>query len=163
MGRTIIGLSGLAPVNITASTDFYVPHDMAIDSQIAAMSAMKAAATSASYNRRKPTKRFSKPNIVDIFYGWSSAYWNTTLLLTHDISLSTVPDDAFDALRELCIYDVEWYLYNKLKRKNNIDTGNGNIDLKIDEWSDARRNFFDLLKQWDDDGASLDYDSIHHY
>lgn len=162
-GRIIIGLSGLTPINSMASTDFYVPMDMAIDSQIAAMASLKAASTSASYMGRKPTKRFIKPNIVDIFYGWSSANWETTLLLTHDISLSTVPNDAYDSLRELCIYDVEWYLYNKMKRKNGINSGNGTFDLKIDDWADAQSRFFDLLKQWDEDGASLDYASIHHY
>ena len=76
--------------------------------------------------------------------------------------MSTVPPTAMSTLRELATYDLGQYIYNTLKRKNNIDTGVGNITLNIDEFSDYGNKKKDLLDRLTED-ANLDFDEIEYF
>lgn len=104
------------------------------------------------------TFHFTKPDKVEIYNGWGGTYM-VELALVHDISLATIPDTAMSSFRELALLDMEEYFYNTLKRIDNINTGAGEFQLKIDEWANAKDQKRDLLKSWDED-ASLDVDSI---
>ena len=65
-------------------------------------------------------------------------------------------------LRELAALDLKWYLFKKLNRMTELDTGVGQISLKIDSWESAESEFRDLLRQWDESG-SLDTDRINYF
>ena len=66
-------------------------------------------------------------------------------------------------LRQLAVLDLEEYLYNQLKRKDQLDVGVGTINLKIDEWANARDEKKQLLETWDNEGANLDIDPINYF
>ena len=50
--------------------------------------------------------------------------------------------------KELLLYDMQEYLYNKFRRKNRINTGVGEIELDLDDWRDGKSNKRDLLEKW---------------
>jgi hypothetical protein len=52
------------------------------------------------------------------------------------------------ALEELAILDVKIVLYAELKHYQNLDTADGQIDLKIDDWADAYDKRLELLADW---------------
>jgi hypothetical protein len=54
------------------------------------------------------------------------------------------------------------YLYQKLKRIQNLDLGVGSIELKIDDWADAASNKRELLKEMDETCA-LDMQHIYYW
>ena len=83
--------------------------------------------------------------------------------MKHDLSLSTIDDGAFLDLKELATLDMKAYLYNKLKRKDSLDVGIGQIQLHIDDWSSAENDKKELLRQWREDGANMDFDHIRYW
>lgn len=101
----------------------------------------------------------SLKNEITLYHGWSTISYKVTVTVCHDLSLSTVPPTAAPALRKLAKLDLGEYIYNELKRKNNIDTGAGNITLNIDELADYGRQKEDYLRELSED-ANLDVDSI---
>jgi hypothetical protein len=83
--------------------------------------------------------------------------------MTHDLSLSTIAPGAFTHLRQLAKLDIEAFLYNKLKRLDNLDVGIGNIQLKIENWEGSEDRMRELLNSWDEGGANLDIDNISYF
>jgi hypothetical protein len=65
-------------------------------------------------------------------------------------------------LRQLAVLDIEEYLYNKMKRITDLDTGVGTINLRIDNWESAAQEKRDLLREWDE-SASLDLDTLNYW
>jgi hypothetical protein len=101
-------------------------------------------------------------NWITLHHGWSTASYKVTFTTLHDESLSSVPPTAMSTLRELAMYDLGQYIYNTIKRKNNIDTGVGTITLNIDDFQDYGARKRDLLEKLAED-ANLDVDSIDYY
>lgn len=146
-------------------SDLYVPQGMWASpvSILSAIADIKIAAASASTMGRAPTFKFVAPDILEIFNGWSSGTYEVDIELMHDPSLSTIPPTAFTHLLQLAELDISEFLYNKLKRKENLDTGVGNIQLKLDSWESAGREKRELLEKWDNEGANLDIDNITYF
>ena len=162
---TLLGIARTEPAKMASYADYYVPQNgigLSPEDMIMALSSIQTASTIGTVVGRAPTGKFIKPNKVEIYNGWTSGYYEVDLKLSHDPSLSTIPETAFSSLIELATYDIEWFLYGKLKRKNNVETGVGTYDLKIDDWADSKNKFKDLLKEWKND-ANLDYDSICYW
>ena len=82
--------------------------------------------------------------------------------MLHDPSLSTVPPGAITHLRQLAELDICEYLYGKMKRIQDLDTGIGNINLRIDNWENAAQEKRELLRDWDEN-ASLDFETITYF
>ena len=108
------------------------------------------------------TWEFRKPNIVTLYNGWATGTYVVKLMMTHDTSLSTISDTAMTHFRKLATYDIEWFLYNRFKRLQNLDTGVGNFELRIDDWQGAEDKFREYQDQIDED-QSLDLDYMQMF
>lgn len=72
------------------------------------------------------------------------------LLVKHANNLSTISPTKMEEFERLAISDIKMFLYNSLKHYNNIETIFANIDLMIDDWSNAesdRDSIIDVFKE----------------
>lgn len=163
-GTSLLGITRVDPVASTGFNDIYVPSVYSYDaaSVITTIADVKLAATIGAQMSKAMTFEFVLPNYIKIYNGWLSGTYEAELKLEHSISLNTVPPTAMTNLRRLMQYDIESYLYNKLKRQQNLSVGIGSIDLKIDDWADSKQKMYDLLETWDQDG-NLDLDYIQYF
>ena len=135
------------------------------DSMIGAIADIKLAAAMGSQFAHSPTFRFFKgdPPKLILYNAWYGGNYNVELALSHNINLTTIPDTALIDFKELCQYDLESFLYSKLKRKDRLDLGIGNIEMKIDDWADSKNKYRELIKEWRDNGAEFDSSTIVYY
>lgn len=61
-------------------------------------------------------------------------------------NFGAVPQSVGLNMEKLAIYDIQIVLYNELKHYENLETADGNIDLKISDWSDAESRRDDLIE-----------------
>lgn len=164
-GTVVLNVVNVEPARPNGYSDFYIPQAnwTTPDAVITAIGDLRMAAGVASSLAKSPTHKFIKPNLIRLYNGWAGGIYEVELLLKHDLSLSTIDEGAFIDLRELATLDMKAYLYNQLKRKDNLEVGVGSINLRIDDWSNAENDRKDLLKQWRDDGANLDFDHIKYF
>ena len=164
-GTIILDVANFDVARPNGYSDIYVPsaYYSTPDVIIESIASMRMAAGVSSVLAKAPTFEFEKPDIIRVYNGWSGGVYEVELLLKHDLSLSTIPDGAFMDLRDLATLDMKAYLYNKLKRKDQLDVGVGNIQLHIDDWSSAENDRRELLKQWREEGANLDFDHIKYF
>ena len=164
-GSVILNVSNFDVARPNGYSDFYIPNAnwSTPDAVIGAMADVRMAAGLASALAKSPTWEFVKPDIIRVYNGWAGGIYEVEILLKHDLSLSTIDDGAFPDLRKLASLDLAAYLYNQLKRKENLEVGVGSIQLHIDDWSNAKNDYDDLLKTWRDEGANLDFDHIRYY
>lgn len=164
-GSVILGVTRIDLATPMEYSNYYIPQGlwMSPDMLLGAIGDVKIAASMASNMGKAPTFKFTKPDKLMIYNGWYNGTYEVDILLSHDISLSTIPDTAFTHLRQLCVLDLEEYLYGQLKRSDNADVGIGNIQLKIDNWENAGEKKLELLKEWDENGANLDIDSVSYF
>lgn len=164
-GSQILAVTGLdqSPRSGDGAALFYPSFVMgSADVMLSTIADIKAAASMGQTMSHSPTYRFMAPNRVIIYNGWYGGSFIVEIALMHDINLSTIPDTAMTHFRQLATLDIEAFLYNKMKRKDNLDVGIGNINLKIDSWEGAANEMRDLLKDWDE-SASLDIDQINYW
>lgn len=163
-GQDIIAVLGLNPGGFGSEANMYMPNVVlgSADMLLESIADIKMAAALGSQMAHAPTFEFIPPDRVKIYHGWNSASYRVEIALTHDLSLSTVPPGAFTHLRQLATLDMEAYLYGKMKRSTNIDTGVGQIDLNINNWENASSEMRDLLERWDESG-NLDLDRINYF
>lgn len=162
-GTYIVSVVNVDVVRPTGYNDYYVPQFAGYgdpSSVLSTVSDLKLTAAIAQQMGNAMSIQFKKPDRLLVYNGWCNGDYQVEIALGHSINLSTIEQDEFSAFRELALYDLEWFLYDKLKRIDNLDTGTGSIDLKISEWSDGQQKFRDLLKYWDDEGANLDIDKM---
>lgn len=164
-GSTILSVSNFDVARPNGYSDFFIPNAnwSTPDAIISAMADVRMAAGVASALAKAPTWNFIKPNLIQVYNGWAGGIYQVELLMSHDVSLSTIPDGAFLDLKELATLDLEEYLYNIMKRKDQLEVGVGSINLHIDDWSNAASDKKELLKQWRESGANLDFDHIRYY
>ena len=112
--------------------------------------------------QHSPTFNFTYPDLLQIWSGWTGGTYVCEGGFMHDISLSTVPPGSFTHLFQLAKLDICEYLYNLLKRKNNLELGVGSVNLMLDTWESAADRKADLLKEWDE-SSSLDLDVIYRF
>ena len=163
-GHTILGIATIKTKGVNTFNNFYEPaaFTFAPDMMIDALSDIQLAATLGHNMARSLTWEWIKPNKIKLYNGWVSGKYVVKLMLDHDSSLSTLSDTAMTHFRKLATYDVEMFLYNRFKRIQNLDTGVGNFELRIDDWQDAESKFRDYLDQIDED-QSIDLDDIEMF
>lgn len=98
------------------------------------------------------TYEFIPPNKIKIYNLMYSYHTNMKieLGLTHSPNLSTIPNTSYQSFYKLFSLDVKAVLYNNLKHYNELSTAYGNINLRIDDWSNAESERDELLNQWSD-------------
>lgn len=163
-GAAIMGIARWDVAKPLGYSDYYVPQGSwaSPDSVLTALADIKIAASTASAMGKAPTTRFLPPDRIEVYNGWANGTYECDLLLAHDISLSTISPTAFTHLIQLAELDIEEFLYNKLKRLDNLDVGIGNIQLGINAWEGAGSAKRELLKEWDE-SANLDIDTITYF
>ena len=60
----------------------------------------------------------------------------------------TVPEAYSIAVEQLAKLDTKIFLWNELKLYQNLESADGQIDLKIEEWSGAESERQELLDSW---------------
>lgn len=160
-GHTLLGVGSVNPKSTSGFSDSYIPFTASFSPEniISTVATVQMTADLSRNLAKAMTFKFSKPNQLKVYSGWSSGEYEVDLFLSHDDSLSTIPDTAFTQFRKLTEYDVEWFLYNRFKRITNLDLGIGNIDLKIDDWADAQSKFYELIEELSQ-RSNLDTDEI---
>ena len=96
------------------------------------------------------TFHFEHPNVLHLYnIGTVGHRLILEVLLAHPGNLSTIADTMQESFYELALLDFKRFCYNALKYFNEINTANGTINLRIDEWSNAESDRKDLLRDWD--------------
>lgn len=98
----------------------------------------------------KMSFKFEPPRTVYIYNAWSSSALQWDLGFEHDKSLASIPETVREEFLKLAMLDVKENIYPTLKQYTEINTSLGNINLKLDDWSDADNMRRDLLDKWDD-------------
>lgn len=160
-----LGVSRVEPLSSIGYPDGYsmMPFLGAPDMLMGIMSDIRMQASLGAATSHSLTTQFIKPDIIRLYGGYSQCSYEATMLLSHDLSLSTIPDTAFESLYQFALLDTKAYFYAKLKRKDNVDTGIGNIQLKIDDWSGAARERDELLNRWKEEGFNFGSDTLHYF
>jgi len=110
----------------------------------------------------KMSFKYEHPRKLVIYNAWSSAKLKLDLAFEHDKSLASIPETARESFIKLLTIDVKENLYPTLKQYNQISSAYGNIDLKIDDWSNAESERQELINQWDDT-YHLDRQPMYYY
>lgn len=115
----------------------------------------------ASITIPRMTFKFEHPNKLWIYESYSSQQLRCKFGFEHDKNLGTLApngeDRSFFNLAEL---DVMMKLYPTMKHYTSINSAYSTIDLKIDDWADARGRRDDLLEKWED---TYHFDTIPFY
>lgn len=162
--HTILGVPYVEIQRPNGYNDLYVPQGMIGDpaSIMMGLASIQAVGAMARQMTHSLTWEFHAPDVLILYNGWSGGDYEIELAMDHDPSLSTIPPSAMSTFIELCQYDMEEFLYQKLKRVQNLDLGIGTIELKIDDWADASNKKRDLLKELDETCA-LDFEHILYF
>lgn len=163
-GCTILDVLHILPGGYGSEADMYMP-SVALGSAdviLESIADIKMAASLGSMMTHAPTWKFDYPDRITIYNGWSAGSYRLEIALSHDLSLATIPPGAFTNLRQLATLDTKAYLYKKMKRLTNLETGIGSIDLKIDDWEGAESQMNDLLRDWDET-VELGIHSINYW
>lgn len=162
-GHDILGIAHIDIAGSTSFADPFIPTNTYDPATImTTVGDIQMAADLGRFMAHAMTWEFIKPNKIKLYNGYTQGNYQVQLMLTHDDSLSTIPDTALTHLRQLMTLDIKWYLYGRFKRMQDIDTGVGTINLKLDDWSDAESQFHDLLNTFDEDG-NLNNDYIEFF
>ena len=164
-GSSILGIPHIDIARPLGYSDLYVPQGSftSPDMLLGAIADIKMMSAVSASMGRAPTYKFITPNRIIMYNGWAGGVYEVELALMHDISLSTIQPTAFTQLLQLATLDMKEFLYNEIKRLQNLDVGIGNIELKIDSWENASSDKRALLDKWDEEGANLDVDSIIYF
>lgn len=96
------------------------------------------------------TFHYEHPRKLYIFNSLVSTKLMVTMGFTHDTSFQSIPPTAVESFFKLAVLDVKEGLYNTVKHYNEIETVFGRVDLKLDDWANAKQEREELIKEWDD-------------
>jgi hypothetical protein len=99
------------------------------------------------------TFKYEHPRKVTLYNVLASCKVVFDLALMHDKELASITPTEEESFFQLAVLDVEDALYQTMKHYAELNTVYGNVNLKLDEWSQAK----DLRKALVDD-----WDSLYH-
>lgn len=161
-GTKVLNVFDFRPYYRMGMNDLYIPNNAgwaSPDSILGAIADVRLAAGVASTMSKALTIKFKSPDKIICYNGWMNGQYLAEVGLKHPINLSTIDPGTFPTLRELAVMDLKAYLYGKLKRKDGISTGVGELDLKISEWSDSARERKDWFKEMKEE-CNMDFAHI---
>lgn len=98
----------------------------------------------------KMTFKFEYPRKLYLYNIYSSSSIVLDLGFEHDKSLASIPETCRDSFIQLAMLDVKSNLYPTLKMYSELNTAIGNINLKLDDWSNAESAREELINKWAD-------------
>lgn len=98
----------------------------------------------------KITFTYEHPRKVYIYDSLLASKLRLTLACEHDASCQSITPTAAESFYKLAVLDVKSGLYQTVKHYDGIETSYGRIELKIEDWQNARQERDELLKDWDD-------------
>lgn len=98
----------------------------------------------------KITFKYVHPRKVYIYDSLVSTKLRLTILCEHDPSLQSITPTSAESFFKLAELDIKAGLYQTVKHYDGIETSYGRIELKIDDWQNAKQERDDMLKDWDD-------------
>lgn len=164
-GTSIVNIANVTPINPSGYSDFYMPPFMNYstpDAVIMAMADVRLGAEVSASLTKSPTIKYIPPDKCRVYNGWRNGNYEFTVHLKHPLSLATIEPGTEESLMELAVLDFKAFMYGKLKRKDNINTGVGELDLKISEWSECSRERKELIKEWRNE-TPIDFGHIIHF
>lgn len=106
------------------------------------------------------TFHFEAPRTIYLYNVVQSRRLIFELCCEHDKSFMSISPTAEESFFELAILDVKDNLYGMVKHHTTLQTALANIDLKIDDWANAKEERKTLVEQWKD---SLPLDFAKEY
>lgn len=98
------------------------------------------------------TFEFEYPNILTLYNLCSySDKIRVKFGYQHPANLSTIKETSQDAFIELAKLDIKAFLYNNLKYYDNISTAFANLNLMLDQWSDAENQRTELYREYSEE------------
>lgn len=98
----------------------------------------------------KITFKYEYPRKVYIYDSLVASKLRLTLACEHDKSCQSITPTSAESFYRLAVLDIKAGLYQTVKHYDGIETSYGRIELKIDDWQNARQEREDILKEWDD-------------
>lgn len=96
--------------------------------------------------------KYIPPNKIEVsgVYNSSLGTFYVDVLATHNKRLTSIRPTQIDSFTKLALLDSKEFLYQNLKHFDQIETTFGQINLKIEEWSNASSEKEELLSQWNE-------------
>lgn len=138
---TILGVEEFGGDDIFG--DYYRHTDYDVyDAMLGAQASNIASLGNYSYKSFK----FIPPNKV-VARGYGYVDYDVTIKIPNP-NFGTLPDSVSIPFIKLARLDTQALLYPKLKHHENIETMDGNVDLKISDWADALDRRDDLIAEF---------------
>ena len=129
-------------------TSIYYGHQVTTGNLVQQAMIMNANAALSSSLVPKMTFKFIPPRTVTLYNTFKCSTVIFELALTHS-NVNSIPETARESLIRLATLDIKAFLYNTLKLVPEITTAQGQMNLKIDEWSSAEADRDALIKEWE--------------
>ena len=124
---------------------------------------IKATASLVGNMAHAPTFDYdSARQVITLYNGYYEGVYEVEMGVEHDINLKSIPPTAMLTFKELATYDVGSYIYGKIFRKENVETGAGNITLNIEKLRECSSKHDDLMKELKEE-AALDQETIDFF
>lgn len=99
--------------------------------------------------RAEPSFDYLGDNKIRL-YGYPKTMLTFRVACEHEPNGESIPDGCYDSFMELAMLDMKMFLYNNLKLYDKIPTAFGEINLRIDDYSNAEGDRNALLEKWRD-------------
>lgn len=144
--------------DVFAYTYGYDPTDLITD-----IAGVKAVAGMTGNMAHAPTYNWdSAKNIITLYNAYYDGCYEVEMGVMHDMNLQSIPPTAMITFKQLATYDIGHYIYGKLFRKENVETGAGSITLNIQKLQDCEQKYNDLIKELTDE-AALDNETLEYF
>lgn len=136
----------------------YDPTDLITD-----VAGVKAMAGIVQNMAHSPTYNWDcAKNIITLYNAYYDGCYEVEMGVMHDMNLQTIPPTAMITFKQLATYDIGHYIYSKIFRKENVETGVGSISLNIQKLQDSEQKYNDLIKELSDE-AALDNETLEYF
>lgn len=109
------------------------------------------------------TSKWLGYNKIQLFNFPENIYIRFVVKCDHDLSGETIPESCVESFMELAVLDVQRTLYNQLKNMTNVGSAFKEIQLKIDDWSNAESSRKELVEKWTNTFHYDDMDLIQFF
>lgn len=149
--REVIGIDDVRLNTRTTNEGYFDPQCDFTIGTYTDMMLSQVSANLASLAMPPFTFQFEEPTKLLHLYNLGSVGYLVTMdiLLKHANNLATIPFTVEESFYELALLDFQVFLYESLKHFDEIETANGTIKLRVDDWSNAKSDRKELLRDWD--------------